>query len=686
MQLIARPCAALLALAAVVFVIWDAFAWSRAANIVDSGFRELAAVHPSERPGGLFLDNDSYYWLSYATRIGLGETWRVRQTFADNAPYGRSVHWSQSVSWLLVGLGKARQTVTAESWTIALERAAVWLNPLLLLALSCGLGWALWRRVGALPAGFLMIYLVSLGDVGWAFQPLRPGHQSLHCLLGLAMVAAMALSGAGWVRVERSEAARATNYVIRPLQLPSASEARACFFISGVFAALSLWVSAVVTEALLLALFAGAISMAVFSSPFLGGDNHFDIRPKYWRLWGWTAGIGSFALYLVEYFPKNLSLFRLEVNGPLYSVAVIAMGEAMYQFLRARRVTSHRRVLAYLTAIGCVFIAALVPLAIFFGPQSWHALRDPEMRRFHYFIEEFYSIRRFARSNPILMFLNNLGFIPFFMVLAVGLVAIRKLPWMEWPAVWLSFAVTVGTLALGCIQIRWLGLYATMNAWLAVIVGVCAWRVLSDRVPDRLLRPVGITVCLVLLIQPVIFMTRRCHQVNDIIYQRTVPKNLVNLAMNKRLALAFRAAVGPGARVMAEPDFAPQLHYFADSQAVASFYWENLEGLHAATSFFSDSEGETARKIAFERGLTYVVVQEGNRLQNYFYYYATGKLDLDASAKTLAARLMGSEFALPEWLQTTPSLQRLSGQLYIYRERSFEDRWRIFEISRGQGR
>src|SRR4051812_42524506 len=91
-----------LTMLAVLYVCYDAWAWDRAAKIVDSGFRPLATAATSERPGGIYLEPDSYYWLSYAKRIGQGENWRIRYTYADNTPYGRPVHWSQSISWLLV--------------------------------------------------------------------------------------------------------------------------------------------------------------------------------------------------------------------------------------------------------------------------------------------------------------------------------------------------------------------------------------------------------------------------------------------------------------------------------------------------------------------------------------------------------------------------------------------------------
>ncbi len=167
---------------------------------------------------------------------------------------------------------------------------------------------------------------------------------------------------------------------------------------------------------------------------------------------------------------------------------------------------------------------------------------------------------------------------------------------------------------------------------------------------------------------------------NDIVEQRTAPKTLTNPVLNKRLALAFQAAEGPGTRVMAELDFAPALHYFGEGASVASYYWENLDGLHAATKFFADSDGAAARQVALERGLTHVAVHEGDQLQNYFHFYDTGEMDQTAAGKTFAARLMDGASGLPDWLQTTPTLQRIGSPVYTYCGTRFEDRWRLYRI------
>jgi hypothetical protein len=664
-------------LMALGYIWYEAWSWNSAAKVVDSGFRRLGTVSERERPGGIFLEPDSYYWLGYAKRIGEGESLRVRYTFADNAPFGREVHWSQSVSWLLVAFGKVRQAFTGEEWPVALEQSSVWLNPFLSSVMIVGVGTALFFRLGPIPAGLFMVYLVTLGDVAWTFQALRPDHQTLHALFGVFSLIGIVLGGAGWVRSGGGERIERTS-LARSLEVPDFGGAKRWFFVSAVSTALGLWVSAVVAGMIVIVLFASGLFLIVFA-PNISDESGVRVQPELWRWWGWIAGAGSLLFYLIEYFPNHL-VFRLEVNGPLYSIAVAAMGEAMCQFLRARYAVASNRARPLMLGMMCIALVALLPLAIFFGPQNWYALKDPQMLRMHGFIEEFYSLPRYAKSKVVSTLLANFGILPIFLVLAIGLAAFARLRLHEWAVVWFSFAVTFGMLVLTYLQVRWIGLYGVMNAWLAVVAGVCAWRLLRDQLPRPLKWVVGSVLVTLLLFQPIKFGTRQYRHFTDLRQQRIVSQELTDFVLNKRLALAFRAEEGSGARVMTDPSITPALHYFAGAAGVPSFYWENIGGLHAATAFFADVNGESAKTVAHARGLTHVMVMTGDRLQNFIQYVATGRVDKEAAQKLFAAQLMKGDFALPEWLHSTIALQQIGQQVYTYRGLSVEESWRVYRI------
>lgn len=146
----------------------------------------------------VYLENDSYYWLTYARQMLVEGKWRIRHTHADNAPYGREVHWSQSVSWLLVVGAIVAKVLGVSDWTLALEAASVWINPLLHALMVGGLGWVAARRFGVVPGMILALLLASLPDIAWNFLTLRPDHQTLHLGFAIGGFFALVVSGLGW--------------------------------------------------------------------------------------------------------------------------------------------------------------------------------------------------------------------------------------------------------------------------------------------------------------------------------------------------------------------------------------------------------------------------------------------------------------------------------------------------------
>lgn len=667
----------LLLLLAALAAIWNqSWGWIAAADAVDRDFHRSGEVATTTRPGGIFLENDSYYWLRYAERIGKGETLRVRETTADNAPYGREVHWSQSVSWMLVCLGKLRAIFSGETWPVALEKASVILNPLLLSLFVCAMGYALLRRVGAVPAGLFLLYFVTQPDVAWAFNPLRPDHQTLHCILGIATLVGIIFGGAGWLKSEDENKPDDKLALIQPISIPHETEARFWFVLSGIAVGLGLWVSATVQSMLLFALFGAVAFLAIFA-PRLKENAGIAVRPELWRLWGWTAGGVSLLFYFIEYFPSHLRP-RLEVNSPVYSIMVVTMGEAACHFLRARYSSKWRPSL--LKALGCSALAALVPLLILLGPSQWHAMRDAEMLRLHNFIQEFYAFPRLAGDAYVSKYFSLYGLLPIFLLAAILIAGSKRLPLNEWAVVWLSFALAYATLGLAYMQTRWLGVYAAMNIWLAMVVGVCAWSwLLRPRAPASSRAAIGWAITMLLLAQPLYFTARESRTTAGMIQKKMAIPEMITPVINKHLALELARMTGPGARIMADPSLAPALQYFAKASGVASFYWENTAGLHSEIAFLCDEGDSVARKICEERSIDYIILPKSDRLASYASYISLGRFDPAAVERTFALRIPNTELNLPDWLISNPTLNRLGSESYVCFGKPLQQQIRIFE-------
>ncbi|HQN80583.1 MAG TPA: hypothetical protein PLB64_05950, partial [Kiritimatiellia bacterium] len=126
-----------LLVAVAAWLAWGTFRWDRAVEEYAAQFRGVGWVDvpASESPGRIFMDNDAYYWVAYAREMAATGRWRIRHTQLDNPPDGRPVHWSQSVSWLLLLAGGIRHGLTGEGVSVAIEQAAIWVGPGLLILL-----------------------------------------------------------------------------------------------------------------------------------------------------------------------------------------------------------------------------------------------------------------------------------------------------------------------------------------------------------------------------------------------------------------------------------------------------------------------------------------------------------------------------------------------------------------------
>ena len=95
----------------------------------------------------------------------------------------------------------------------------------------------------------------------------------------------------------------------------------------------------------------------------------------------------------------------------------------------------------------------------------------------------------------------------------------------------------------------------------------------------------------------------------------------------------------------------------AESGAVrgtAALYWENTQGVREAAEVFADQGDETARRIARERGITHVVLQQDLSLAESSVRIALGENDPELIEISLAFRLCGPLGQIPDWLEPVP--------------------------------
>jgi hypothetical protein len=647
-----------------VLVFSRAHAWDQAIQAFDGMMRpQWAPSTERVQSGRFFLDNDPYYWITYARQMVETGDWRIRYTYADNVPYGREVHWSQSIMWLLVAFGYVRHLVTGELMSTAIEGASIWVNPFLLVVFTVGFSWLICRRMGVAAGAVFALTFATLPDIDWIFHPFRVGHHGLHVACSMGTVLCLVLGGLGWVAKHRRDApdgdSGSAARFFCPLQLMDEARARRYFRAAGVFTGFGLWIGATVQFFSVGALAAGAVLLAFFMPPHLTNQDS-DYVPGLWRTWGIWAAITGIVFYLIEYFPSHM-VMRLEVNNPLYAVSIYCVGELMVQLTRWRsdgwRANLGNWLLLAVSAGGVV----LVPLLVMLGPPQWHNMRDIQMSRLHNFILEFYTYRNFRPADALqAWFFRSYGVLPLFLLGALALSGPRRTRLYEWASLWISFFLCMFSLLLTLWQVRWAGLHAAMSIWLMIVVGHIAWRNALNAPAAK--RPVGLMVLLsgVIVAQAVFFTVPVFSELRDMRRGDSVKKEFVDAAMKKHLAEGLEAENrGKPMRVICEPDLAPALYYFGRIQTVPSLYWENLQGLHDATAFFTDHGDGVARRIANERGLTHVIVSGSDNLPAQFNYIKTGNMTVAAAQPTLLARLYPKRGEAPSWIVLDQDLTQI---------------------------
>jgi len=651
-------------------VLWSTLLWDQAIRTVDGALRAGSGTLAADVSGKRFyLEDDSYFWASFAREMVLTGTWRIRYTHIDNVPFGREVEWSQCFSWLLVLSAWLRHIQTGEPLASAIEPASIWINPLLLIICSLGFSWLIYRRMGAVIAAVFAFTLISIGNIGWNYHPFRPDHQGLHIAFSFGAMLFLILSGLGWqdlkpTEVEPRKPCLPAHFI--PLELPSLQNARRYFIASGILTGLGLWIGATVHFFNIVSIIGAMLLIALFIPKRLRITDRLAYVPELWRSWALSAALVGFALYLVEYFPHLQ--FRLESNNPFFHLDLLCAGELMLGvtgWRLCRRPISFRGGLRLgIFAVG----AALVPILFVFGPSTLHNLRDVEMTRLTQFVTEGQTYFTFQKGNLLAAWFRAFGFVPLFLAGPLLLSRHRRLETHEWAALWLSFSVCIVYFALMLWEVRWAGSYAISNVWLAALVAGVAWRS-SSRGPGS--KDFLAFVCLAGLLvgaQDLYFLYREYTAIRPIVERRKLTEEFLDQAMKKRLAQALgKASKGQQLRILCEPDLAGSIYYFAHDSTVISHHFENLQGLHDATGFFTDRRDSAARQIAIKRGLTHVLVPDDDQLPAMFNYIRTGNRSTKEVPSTLLARLQrGDTNSIPAWITRDDALTAIGRQKFLY--------------------
>jgi len=643
------------------YVLWVAWLTQTAAHTIDAGFRPLGAVNYDRPLGPVYAENDSYYWLGMAEHMREAGVWRVRWTMADNAPWGRPVYWSQSIAWLINGVAALPPFRSAEFPLIA---ASFWINPFIQVAVICGLA-ILLSPLGWRVTVMALALFTALGDVSWAFSSLRPDHQSLQAAFAVLMVAALLREGFGFGRPQLvSEGA---------LDTAPRDTSRWSFVFAGLCAGLGLWVSSAVFMPLLVILTVAVCAVALLSPPL-----QWSPSPKAWMFWGAVAGLTSLAFWFLEFFPA-LEQTRLEVNNPAFSVWVFLLGCGMAVGAGLSSKEGGARLRSFVLLGFITILCSLLPAIILFGPPAWYWPRDVSMDRLHNFIMEFYTFANFTKGKS----LSTLWGL-YYLALPLGFFLIAPaLRWRNAPsraAFWVLLLLLCALFAMCMRQIRWLALFAPVLALAAGVSAACLSTTAASM--RKSCRWLSVAVVIVFLVQTVFVAAPQVRALQAVIAGRSLLNELVPSVLNKHFVASLASLPEKPAAVMADPNLAPALYYFAKIPSVVSFYWENKDGVRDASVFFADTgDLQEASEIARHRGITHVIVPSGPLFPNYFDFVKHGHYDTERAKTTLAAKLTeGSALSLPDWIEVDEDLDRLGKAPFVYRRETIEQYLNVYRV------
>jgi len=622
----------LIPLCACGFLVWaDGRRAARVDAVTNTDHEEAVvdAASPTGYAGGrrwLIVpehSNRSYQWIAETQQMLARHEWRVRRVDYENAPFGREVHAASPAHWWLGLIAWCDHAASGRPLGLAVERAALWAEPLLHVLLLLGATWFVARQSGPFPAALLALGLAVSYPFAAGFLPGLPGDQGLARACALWSVLPLLAVFSGTLS-------------------PGIGRVRWMFLAAGVAGGLGLWISAASQAPIVVGVALGA-ALAAWVGSARAKKDAVEIREaRPWRLWALAGASTSLGAYLIEYFPAQMDL-RLEVNHPLFGLAWIGVGELLAQlegwrnqeraFWRPRR--------AVVTALA---LAAVVALPVAMGSDGVRAFLGGDLA----------STRLTCLPNGVVApdfstWLFRDGF-----TAALGATCLPLL--LLVPALWLlarrraAAGVRIGiALALGPVLVA-LALASRQLAWwstgdaMLLALGVAisaALRPTPGAEPRRWLWAgfAGLVLGpgLVLLVPPAV--TNGSVEFTRLEVDALIERTLAHWMADH--------AVPGGAVVLLPPDRTTSWCFHGGFRGIGTANWENREGLAATVRIATATTPDEAEALIVQRGITHFVLPSWDTDLDEFARW-THRNPEDAFVMAL------HHWALPPWLRPLP--------------------------------
>lgn len=534
-----------------------------------------------------------------------GDGWVQRHISYENAPHGRETHQASLGGWWLAVLARMDVALTGSPAGIAVERAALYANPLLLILLLAGVGLILRKTHGGIPAIAAVLSLTLAFPLADNFLAGSLGHST-----GLLVVNALSL-------------------LLLAAALGKNDVSSAYFAGAGAAGGLGLWLNAPWQGVLLGGLLLGGIGLRRLGGQSAGSERN-------WRIFGVSGALVSLAGYLIEYGWTDFS-WRLEANHPLYALAWLGGAEVLARFSSKAPTGADRR-FALFGWIGAIAALAVLLAAYVWGESLPPWQLDPQMIRlsglFPISAENLWQwLRRDGLSLPLVATLWPA--LLFFTATGLAWRRDRQAP-TGLPAGWLLAGPVVLLLALACWRLSWWSLWQAAALALLPIL----WPSSGQR-----------------SIRPILWIALAAGPGLLCLWQSPPKSGKPVLTESEWIGLIERDLAywltkhGPadGTRVLAPPALTGSLHYYGSITGLGTFAWENQDGLTAAARMASAGSPDEAQQLMEGRGVTHIVMPGWDDfLDQYAGLGRAGATGSGAANNTFVAAL--HRWEQPAWL------------------------------------
>lgn len=623
------------------------------------GSRERSVILPT-------MATDTRWWIMHTEQMLKDHEWRVRHTPSDNAPFGREVHWSSPPMWFMAGVASALSALNVFPSADSVQWAAVFVGPIYLCLLLIGLSWMVVRAFGSWPAIVLCLSLVGAWPL---FQFFRAGEGDHHGLASCAsMASVLCLLAAGATSQSRTSGkSRSRNDAD---SWPDPTIAGRWFVTSGIIGAVGLWISSASQIPALVGTAASALLIALLARR----AKTWTIQPELWRVWGLSGGLASLAFYLLEYFPSHLGL-RLEVNNPVYALAWIGGGEILFRLCRllAGSGPISRNRAEWLTLFLSLVVCALPVVLVLFYKEHVFRVSDRFLFNLHsYYISEFQNFWNFQHAFKTRLQLAEFIALPILaLATTFGLLVTKNVSDYRLCQLLAALGPALVLQAMALSQVRWGG--NAMALWIALLV-VCT-AIVIENLQRRSIKPIVASALVLFFALSVAiypaksFLSWQEREGKKDGIDREFLPNIFLRDIAHRVIRNYSAGTPV---ILSGPDSTTDLIYFGGVKGLGTLYWENLDGLRAASQIYAAKTASETLELLTKQGVTHMVFFSWDSFAQRYVRLARG-LGRDTEAKDgyIATLLEGRQLQ-PLWLRPV---------YYPMEQLGVKDAWvRIYEV------